>query len=147
MSANIQPIFPLTPVNEIATLITADTSLVTPVTNGVVIITGGENGTRIDGMKIRALGTNIDTVLRVFINDGIGVLAVNFALVHEVQLVASTAGTDDITGVDLSLLPFNYDNAGGGEITPFLASGQKLYVSIGTTVASGYAVSVFGGDY
>ena len=148
MAANTQPIFPLAPNIGHATLTTADTSLTAPATAGVVVLTGGANGTRVDGMKVRALGTNIQTVLRIFFNDGLGVAAANFSLVYEQTLPISTASaTAPAQSLDILLLPDNYDNAGSGCLPVALKSGQKLYVSVGTTVAAGYAVTAFGGDY
>jgi hypothetical protein len=148
MAANTQPIFPKVPQVVNVTLTTADTSLVTPTTQGKVLITGGVDGTRVDAIKVRALGSNIQTVLRVFFNDGLGVAATNFTLVHEVRLPATTASATDVNqATDVVLLPINYDNAGSGNLPPYLKSGQKLYVAIGTTVAAGVAVTAFGGDY
>lgn len=148
MAANTTPIFPKSPQIGLKTLITADASLTTPTTQGQIILTGTTDGTRVDGIKVRALGTNVQTVLRIFFNDGLGVLAANFTLVHEVKLPATTASTTDVNqATDVVLLPINYDNAGAGVLPPYLKSGQKLYASIGTTVAAGYAVTAFGGDY
>jgi hypothetical protein len=151
MPANTNPIFPLTPQVVPKTLVTADTSLTTPNTQGQGLLTGGTNGTRVDAIKARALGTNVASVLRIFFNDGLGTAASNFSLVAEIKLPASTAAIADVTGTDILLLPINYDNAGGvngnAVLPPYLKSGQKLYVSIGTTVATGWAITGFGGDY
>ncbi|ACL77321.1 hypothetical protein [Ruminiclostridium cellulolyticum] len=147
MPANTIPIYPITPHVSSITLLTADTNFKTPATNGKVLVTAGTNGTRIDAVKVRALGTNVATVLRIFWNDGLGVEEANFSLVYEVELTATTVQTSKITGVDTVLLPINYANDGNGVLPPALNAGQKLYVSLGTTVASGYAVTFMGGDY
>ncbi len=147
MPANTIPIYPITPHVSSVNLLTADTNFKAPVTNGKVLVTAGTNGTRIDAVKIRALGTNVATVLRIFWNDGLGVDEANFSLVHEVALAATTVQTANLTGVDTVLLPINYANDGNGVLPPALNAGQKLYVSLGTTVASGYAVTFMGGDY
>lgn len=130
-----------------ATLTTADTSLTAPSTAGQTVLTAGANGTRIDGMKVRALGTNVATVLRVFIKTGSV-----YALFHEIALSASTASaTAPAQTSDLYLLPINYDNGAAGNangvLPPYLKSGQSLVVSLGTTVAAGYSVTAWGGDY
>lgn len=131
-----------------AILTTADTSLTAPTTAGVVAFTAGANGSKIDGMKVRALGTNVATVLRIFVNDGQGTAATNFILVYEVALSASAASPSaSAQASDILLLPINYDNMGSGVLPPYLASGQKIYVSLGTTVATGLAVTTFGGDF
>ncbi|OCZ54309.1 hypothetical protein [Dehalobacter sp. TeCB1] len=130
------------------TLTTADASLTAPTTAGQVLMTGGAEGTRMDGIKVRALGTNVQTVLRVFFNDGLGTAAANFSLVYEVKLSASTASATDVSQAsDVILLPINYDGAGSGVLPPVLKAGQKIYVSLGTTVAAGYAITGMGGDY
>ncbi|MFL0194342.1 hypothetical protein ACJDU8_01945 [Clostridium sp. WILCCON 0269] len=130
------------------TLTTADTSLTAPTTAGAVLFTAGTNGSKLDGIKVRALGTNVTTVLRIFVNDGLGTAATNFSLVDEVALAATTANTSSPSQTsDIKLLPTNYDNAGSGEIPPYLATGQKIYVSLGTTVAAGYAITCFGCDF
>jgi len=130
------------------TLLNADTSFTTPTTAGAIAITAGVNGTRIDGMKVRALGTNVQTVLRVFLNDGLGTAATNFSLLYEIKLPASTAvATDTTQSSDILILPTNYDNAGSGNIPPYLPSGYKLYVSLGTTVAAGFAITTIGADF
>lgn len=140
--------FPQTPNINKVTLTTADTSLTAPTTAGQVLITGGANDTRLDSIKVQALGTNVATVLRVFFNDGLGTAASNFTLVHEETLPATTAiATTAIAGGNITLLPINYDNLGNGKIPPYLKSGQKLYVSLGTTVAAGWSATAFGGDY
>jgi uncharacterized protein involved in high-affinity Fe2+ transport len=130
------------------TLTTADTSLTAPTTAGQIVFTAGAEGSRIDAIKVRALGTNVQSVLRVFVNDGLGTAAVNFSLVHEVKLPATTANAADVNQTaDIVLLPANYDNVGNGVLPPYLKAGQKIYVSIGTAIAAGVAVTAFGGDY
>lgn len=147
MAANTIPIVPITQNIGSVTLTTADTSLTSPTTAGATALTAGANGTRIDGMKVRALGTNVATVLRVFIKTG-----GSYALFYEVALPASTASTTaPAEATDLYLLPVNYDNGAAGNsngvLPPYLKSGQSLVVSLGTTVAAGYAVTAWGGDY
>ncbi len=145
---NNQPIFPDTPNVSWGTLTTEDTSFTAPSTEGVVVFTAGTNGSRIDQIKVRALGTNIDTVLRLFINDGGGTGAANFALVHEVQLGASTADTDDVTGDDYDV---NLTKDGGVTRSvppiPYLPAGYEIWAAVGVTVASGWMIVVHGGDY
>lgn len=147
MPANVKPIFPLVPNVSKVNLLTADTSFKTPTTNGAVLCVGGINGTRVDAIKVRALGTNVATVLRIFWNDGLGTAEANFALIYEVALAATTVQTANITGLETLILPINYANDGNGALPPTLAANQKLYVSLGTTVAAGYTVTFMGGDY
>jgi len=147
MAANVKPIFPITMQVNNKTLTTADTSLTTPITNGQTILTGGANGTRVDVIKARAVGTNVASLLRVFFNDGLGTAASNFSLIHEEVLPVSTLSQVAIEAAPITLFPINYDGMGTGVLPPYLESGQKIYISIGTTVAGGWAVTGFGGDY
>ena len=140
MAANTQPIFPLTPNVSGDKVLTADTSYETPVTAPVTVFTAGANGSRIDAIKARALGTNIATVLRLFIYDG-----ANYYLAHEETLAASTADANTVTGADNDLLRDT-----GYEAMPpilYLPATYTIVATVGTTVASGYMVTVFGGDY
>ena len=146
--ANTQPIFPDVPNVSWGKVLTEDTSYETPTTEGVEVFEAGLNGSRIDQIKVRALGTNDATVLRLFVNDGAGTAAANFALIHEVLLPATTAAADDVTGDD-----FDINLVKDGGVTrsvppiPYLPAGYKIYAAVGTTVASGYMVTVHGGDY
>lgn len=147
MPANTAPIFPVSPNVKGVTLTTADTSLTAPSTNGKDAIIGSTNGTRIDGMKISAVGTNVTTVLRVFFCDGLGTADTNYTLLHEEVLPATTASTTAKTSTTINLLPLNYDGLGSGVLPNAIKSGQKIVVSLGTTVSSGWDVLTFGGDY
>ena len=147
MPANTKAIYPISPNVSGKNIMVADTNLKAPVTNGIILVTAGENGTRIDAVSVRSLGTNVATVLRIFWNDGTGIGESNFQLIHEVLLPATTAQTANVTGSDIILLPINFANDGRGVLPPALKSGQKLYISLGTTVASGYSVLFMGGDF
>lgn len=147
MAANTQPIFPLTPNIGHAVISAADASYTAP-TASQTVLTAGANGTRINGMKIRALGTNIPTVMRFFIKDG-----TSYYLLYELALAASTASIiAPAQSADIVLYPINYDNMGGstagnGVLPTTLKSGQSLVVTLGTAVAAGYCVIGDGGDY
>jgi hypothetical protein len=135
MPANFQPVYPLTPKvawGDLATANTAKDGTGTVVT----VFTAGANGARVDYLKVRAKGTNVATVLRVFVNNGSDSTdAANNALVLEQTIAATTlsevaALADNLVTLDMSL-----------------PAGYKLNVTIGTTVADGLAVTAFGGDY
>ena len=140
MAANTQPIFPNTPKVSGGKVITADTSYENPVTNPVTLYTAGANGARIDQIKARALGDNIATVLRLYVYDG-----ASYMLAHEAGLPASTASADGETGSDIDILrDTGYEAV---PPVPYLPAGYSLVGTVGTTVASGWMVTVFGGDY
>lgn len=140
MAANTQPIFPITPKVGGGKVITADTSYENPVTYPVTLFTAGENGSRIDQIKARALGDNVATVLRLFVYDG-----ASYMLAHEAGLPSSVADEDGETGSDIDILR----DTGYEAIppVPYLPAGYSLVATVGTTVASGWMVTVFGGAY
>lgn len=135
MPANTSPIFPLTPNLAWATVTTANTAKDGTGTVATVY-TAGANGSRVDYLKVRALGTNVATVIRVFINNGsTNATAANNTLIVDQTIAATTNSetaqlVDNIIQLDLSL-----------------PAGYKINVTIGTTVAAGLQVTAVGGDY
>jgi DNA integrity scanning protein DisA with diadenylate cyclase activity len=150
MAVNTSPIFPLTPVTSWSTTIiktenTAMDGTGTLETDIFEVATGGTYGTRIDQIKIRALGTNITTVMRFFINNGsTNATAANNALIHEITCLSTTADVDGALD-DLDVLIYK----GVTAVPPIqiLPVGYRLLVTIGKTVATGFTVTVSGGDY
>ena len=135
MPVNTAPIFPLTPKTAWCTLATANTAKDGTGTVGTCY-TAGSNGARVDYLKVRALGTNVATVLRVFLNNGSdNTSAANNSLILEQTIAATTlsevaALADNLVTLDASI-----------------PAGYKINVTIGTTVAAGLQVTAFGGDY
>ncbi|MBP6733631.1 MAG: hypothetical protein KA142_02870 [Chromatiaceae bacterium] len=135
MPANFQPIFPLTPVVSWGKITTANTAK--DGTGTVVpVFTAGVNGARLDYLKVRALGTNVATVLRVFVNNGAtNETDTNNSLILEQTIAATTLSEtaqllDNLVTLDLSL-----------------PAGYVVNVTIGTTVAAGLQVTGVGGNY
>jgi hypothetical protein len=146
MTANVQPIFPLTPKVSWGTVTTANTAKDGTGTV-VTVFTAGVNGARIDQIKVRALGTNVATVMRFFVNNGsVNTTAANNSLAHEVTIAATTLSeTSALADNDITI---NKDGGARTEVPiPYLPAGYKLNVTIGTTVAAGLAVTVWGADY
>lgn len=146
MAANQNPIFTLTPHigwgsvddNSSATagpMLTANTNMngtsyVTPV------FTAGVNGSYVQRLVARAAGTNVASVLRVFLNNGsTNATAANNILIAEVSLPATTASA--VGALQPIELPFNFA----------LPAGYTINCTLGTAVAAGYFISVVGGDY
>ena len=135
MAANINPIYPLTPKVAWGTVLTANTAM-----DGtgaqVTVYTAGANGARVDKLRCKALGANVQTVLRVFVNNGAtNATPANNTLIAELTLPATTASNtygalDRVLMLDVAL-PATY----------------VLNVAIGTTVATGWAITAEGGDY
>ena len=139
MAANTTPIFPLTPrmswVNAAGLVANTNTDL-TSGTNYPSGFTAGSNGSRIDFVRARALGTNVTTVVRIWVNNGSTTgTATNNTLFYERTLnsstVSQTAEQSDV------IIPINAT----------LPAGYILYYTFGTAVAAGYDMIVVGGDY
>ena len=142
MAANIDPIFPLTPKQGWGTLTTANTAKDGTGTTQL-IFTAGADGGRVERIRVRALGTNVATVLRVFINNGSDpAVAANNVLYAE-KTIAATTGSE-AAELALNELPTTTDPTAFPLVLP---PGYRIYVCIGTTVAAGLKVTAIGGTY
>jgi hypothetical protein len=136
MPANTSPIFPLTPVTTWGTLTAANTA-VDGTGTVATIFTAGTDGGRVDYIKARALGTNVTTVVRVFINNGsVNSTATNNSLITEAVLPATTASNSTEIGADV-VIPLNIS----------IPNGYKINVCIGTAVSAGWQFTAVGGNY
>lgn len=141
MAANLQPIFPLSIKDSWGTITAANTAK--DGTGAVVsLLTAGVNGSRVDTLSIRGLGTNVASVLRIFINNGAAnSTPANNSLFYEVSLPATTLS--EVAALASIFVQFD------GITLPqlVLAPGYKLNLTLGTAVAAGYAVTAVYGDY
>jgi hypothetical protein len=145
MPANTLPIFPLTPKVSWGTVTTANTAKDGTGTV-VTVFTAGADGSRIDQIKVRALGTNVATVMRFFVNNGsTNATAANNTLIHEVTIAATTLS--ETAALADNNITININTTETVPPIPYLQAGYKINVTIGTTVAAGLAVTVHGGDY
>jgi hypothetical protein len=139
MPANTNPIFTLSPDIQWAPapLQAANTSKDgTSGTAATVFTADAANGGFVTKLIARALGTNVATVLRVFLNNGGGATtAANNALVAELTLPATTLS--EVAAQPAYELPLNFA----------LPPGYRLFCTIGTAVAAGYELTVIGGKY
>ena len=140
MAQNTSPVFPLVPVvSWINTgAVTANTT--TDLTAGTNYNSGftanATNGSRVDFIRVRTLGTNTQTVMRVWINNGsTTATAANNTLFFERTLAATTV-SQTAEQIDV-MVPMNVS----------LPVGHKIYYTFGTAVAAGYSIQVVGGDY
>jgi hypothetical protein len=147
MAQNTNPIFPLIPVNSwvsgpaanAATPgVTANTT--TDLTSGTIYgpieTAGAVEGSRLDFIKVRALGTNTGTVIRIWINNGAATTtATNNTLFMERTLSSTTVSqTSELADV---IIPMSIS----------LAPGYRVYATFGTAVAAGFHLTAIGGDY
>jgi hypothetical protein len=136
MSANNAPIFVGTPRNWfISTGVNANTALDGTGTTAV-LLTGGANGSKITKLRLFHLGTNIATVVRFFINNGsASSTPANNMLIHE-ETMAANSLSQVAASVPIEIA-----------VDIPIAAGYKVLVTIGTSIASGIAVSADGGDF
>lgn len=137
MPGNAAPIFSKVARAEWSSAITAaNASLDGTGTVNPVFTADATNGSYLQKLIIRPKGTNVATVLRVFLNNGAtNATATNNTLIGEVTLPATTASA--VAALAGTELAFN---------TP-LPPGYVVNVTLGTAVAGGYAVTALGGDY
>lgn len=135
MAANISPIFPNVPVVTWGTVTTANTAKDGTGTV-VTVFTSGSNGARVDRIKVRNSGTAVQTVLRIFINNGsTNATAANNTLYMERTIPAATLS--ETTELADTIIPLDMA----------LPTGYKINITIGTTVAAALAVTCEGGNF
>ncbi len=136
MAANTAPIFPLAPKVQWGTTLTAANTAKDGTGTVVLVYTAGSNGDRLDYVRVRALGTNTATVLRLFVNNGSDpTVAANNVLITEKTIAATTLSevaelAETTIAMDLGL-----------------PAGYRVYATIGTTIAAGLIVAGVGGAY
>lgn len=137
MAANTAPIFTLTPESTWgATAITTANTAKNGTGTVLNVFTAGTNGSYVQRIRFRPAGTNVQTVARVFINNGSdNTTAENNILFDEITIAATT--NSETTAQSSFEIPLNFG----------LPAGYKLNITIGTTIAAGLYVSVIGGDY
>ena len=138
MAANNNPIFTAAPDVQWATaaLTTANTAKDGTGTVSTVFTADAANGGYVHKLVARAIGTNVATVLRIFINNGsTNGTAANNILFAEMTLPATTLS--EVAALAPYEMPLNLA----------LPAGYKINCTIGTTVAAGYMLSVVGGKY
>ena len=102
----------------------------------LTVFTAGTEGSYVQEIRARAAGTNVASVLRVFLNNGSSnATLANNVMIAELPLPATTL-TEVAALADYTI-----------NIQRAIPAGYKLNVTLGTTVAAGYFVSCFGGNY
>jgi hypothetical protein len=111
--------------------------------SATVLFTAGANGSRVERVRVKASGTNVATVLRLFINNGSAPeTAVNNILYTEATIAATTLS--EAAMLALTEFPNTTDTTAFPMVLP---AGYKLLATIGTTVAAGLQVTVVGSSY
>ncbi len=136
MSANTSPVFVSGPqISFTGPMLTANTD--TSMSTGTIytVFTAGTNGSKVETVNIWHLGTNVSTVVRFFVNNGVGTTGADNALVQEFTMAANTVSQDAAS------IPVQWN------ANLYLAPSYKLYATIGTTVSAGIQVVAQGGNY
>lgn len=137
MAANTQPIFVNVLRQNFITTGTAANSLFDGTgTVATVFTASATNGSKVETITLKDLGTNVGTVVRFFINNGsANSVAANNALVNEITWATYTAS--QVAATTPVVIQANL----------YLPASYKLNVVVGTAIASGIMVSAQGGDY
>jgi len=136
MAANTSPVFTLTPHTAIGASMTAANTAMDGTGTVTALFTAGANGSYVRKVIVRAQGTNVATVLRVFLNNGgANSTATNNALIAELSIPATTASN---TAAQPSFeIP----------VEMAIPASYVLNATIGTAVAAGVIATTVGGDY
>jgi hypothetical protein len=138
MAANTSPIFIGTPNNAFATLTSAEGS-----TNAdgsgtnTSLFTAGTNGSYLRRLLVKPIGTNVASVLRVYLNNGSAHgTASNNALLKELTLAASTQSNTAPGGPDYEIT-----------LNLVIKASYAIIVGLGTAVSAGWTVTAEYGDF
>lgn len=105
-------------------------------THNKLVFTAGANGSYVQRLRFKAIGTNTASVARIFINNGsTNATAANNVFYGEVSLPATTAIATAAT-VEIDY-PMEF------ALTPNF----RIYVGLGTTVAAGWVCFAVAGEY
>jgi len=138
MAGNTTPIFSkVGDVQWVNTVLAANTTTdLTTGTSYLAFTADATNGGYVQKIRFRALGTNVATVARVWINNGSTTgTAANNTLFDEITLAATTLS--QTSALSIYELPINLA----------MPPGYKIYVTLGTAVAAGYDAIVVAGKY
>ena len=104
--------------------------------NGIVATADATNGGFIQRLRFKALGTNVATVMRIYLNNGsANTTATNNSFYGEISLPATTATATAAT-VDIDY-PLNFA----------LPAGFRIVCGLGTAVAAGWKITPIMGKY
>lgn len=143
MPANTSPVFTLTPdvsnnngTGIGASLLTATGDYTGVSANHILEHTAGANGSYVERLRFKAVGSNVVTVARIYLNNGsTHTTATNNSFYGEITLPAVT-GTNTASTVDIDY-PMGVR----------LASGWTIWVGLGTTVSAGWNCIAIAGQY
>lgn len=108
--------------------------------NNALCFTAGADGARLERIKFTAKGTNVATVVRIFLNNGsTNATATNNTFLGEITLPATT-----ISAVAALISP---EWVPPGGVALAMPGGFKIYLGLGTAVAAGWVATPVAGQY
>lgn len=108
------------------------------------IFTAGSDGARVERIRVRALGTNVATVLRLFINNG----GANSTPTNNVLYAEMTVAATTLSEAAALLTTNEFPSAADTTAFPIvLPAGYTLMCTVGTTIAAGLDVTAIGSSY
>jgi hypothetical protein len=148
MAANTAPIFSKepqigTPAGDIGVTLTAANTAKDGTGTVGIFFTAGADGGNVERVRAMPLGTNVATVLRIFVNNGgATTTARNNSMICQMTMPATTNSENS------ELLPQELPNVRDTTAFPLkLPAGYRLFATIGTAVAAGIRVTAPGGKY
>lgn len=128
------------------TLTTANTAKDGTGTVVLVFTAHATYGSRVDRVRVKSLGTNTASVIRLFINNGSDpTVAANNEFYADASLPATTLS--EVAGIAPVELPNNATIVDATCFPIALPPGYRLYATIGTTVAAGWTPVATGGHF
>ena len=137
MAGNLSPIFSkIGKIGQAPAITLANTAKDGTGTVTTIFTADATNGSYLQKIVVRPRGTNVASVMRLFLNNGgVNTTAASNVLVAEISLPATT--NSEVAALAGSELPLNIP----------VPPGYRVLATLGTAVAGGYAVTAIGGDY
>ena len=109
-------------------------------TNNRIVFTASANGSRLVGLHFAAIGTNTQSVARIYINNGsVNTTAANNSYVGALTLPATAASNTVAEASADFYFPGGYAD---------LPASWRVYVGLATTVAAGWVCTpILGGEF
>lgn len=124
-----------------AVVTTADTGTDGTGANVVLIFTAdATNGGRVERIRAMHAGTNVATIIRLFLNNG----STPGTAANNVYMADATSAANTISQVAGSIVAADFS---GAPFPMVLPPGYRIYASVGTTIAAGLRVSGVAGKY
>lgn len=135
---NTAPIFTRVPRSAWATITAANTLKDGTGTTLLVMTADATEGGNLGSIVCEPSGTNVATILRVFLNNGsTPATAANNTLIGQIGLPATTLSETSIATLQAVERVFNRP----------IPPGHRIYVCLATAVAAGWQITTVSGDY